>query len=205
MCEEFRKTGKTIVQCHGCFDLLHPGHFKHFEAAKKFGDILVISITADKYVDKGPDRPVFNEMVRAETLSSIEAIDYVTINHAPTAVPAIEIIKPDFYVKGQDYKDASKDITGGILKEKETVEQFNGKLVFTNEIRFSSSKLINRHIIEVNDTVKDYLKTIRSKYSHEDLKKRFEEIANYSVLVIGDIILDEYQFVNPMEIGRAHV
>jgi len=126
-----KKEGKKIVQCHGCFDLLHPGHVMHFKAAKNFGDVLVVSITEDMYVNKGPDRPIFNEQIRVENLSAIEYIDYVTINKAPKATPAIEKIRPDYYVKGQDYKDPDEDFTGGILEEKEAVEKVGGELVFT--------------------------------------------------------------------------
>ena len=59
-----RKRNKKVVLCHGVFDLLHYGHISHFEQAKKFGDILVVSVTPDNYVNKGPSRPAFNENIR---------------------------------------------------------------------------------------------------------------------------------------------
>ena len=77
-----KKEGKRIVQCHGCFDLLHPGHVMHFKAARNFGDVLIVSVTEDMYVNKGPDRPIFDENIRAENLAAIEYIDYVFINKA---------------------------------------------------------------------------------------------------------------------------
>lgn len=193
-----KKEGKKIVQCHGCFDLLHPGHVMHFKAAKKFGDILVVSITEDIYVNKGPDRPIFNEQIRAENISAIEYVDYVTINRAPKATPAIEMIRPDFYVKGQDYKDPDEDVTGGILEEKMAVESVGGKLVFTEEVQFSSTKLINRYIDIRDDHLNAYFKQIRKNFSYDSLVSKFKEIEDYKVLVIGDIILDEYQFVLPL-------
>ena len=200
-CEKLRQEGKKIVHCHGVFDLVHPGHIKHFEAAKRFGDILVVSITEDKYVNKGPGRPIFNEKIRAETLAAIEFIDFVTINYAPTAVPAIEKIKPNFYVKGQDYKNASDDITGEIYNEKATAEKFGGKLVFTEEIQFSSSNLINSYLIYEDERVLNYLKSIKQKITFKQIEEKFNQIQNLKVLIIGDIILDEYQFVRPM--GKA--
>ena len=60
-----KKEGKTVAHCHGVFDLLHPGHIRHFEAAKQEGDVLIVTVTQDKYVTKGPGRPVFNEHLRA--------------------------------------------------------------------------------------------------------------------------------------------
>ncbi len=195
---KLKAEGKKIVHCHGVFDLLHPGHFKHFESAKKFGDILVVTITEDKFVNKGPGRPIFNELLRAETLAAIEVIDYVAINHHKLAIAALEVIKPDFYVKGQDYKNDKDDITGGIIDERNKVEQYGGKLVFTEEVQFSSTNLINRNFDFANDELKEYLKKIRNKTSFDKLKNDFEKIAEIKVLIIGDIILDEYTFVEPL-------
>ena len=68
---------KKIVLCHGVFDLLHIGHIKHFEQSKSFGDILIVSITKDQFINKGPNRPAFNEQLRSKTLASLSVIDYV--------------------------------------------------------------------------------------------------------------------------------
>src|ERR1700753_2202357 len=105
-----RQTGKTIVQAHGTFDLLHLGHVRHLEAASALGDVLVVTVTADRFVNKGPGRPAFNEGMRAEMLASLEYIDLVAINHDPDAVGAISAIRPDVYVKGQDYEKAEDDV-----------------------------------------------------------------------------------------------
>jgi len=196
-----RKEGKKIVHCHGVFDLIHPGHIKHLEAAKKFGDVLVVTITEDKLVNKGPGRPVFNEILRAETLAALQVVDFVAISRNQLATVAIEAIKPDFYVKGQEYKVDEDDITGGIVPERNKVEEFGGKLVFTEEIVFSSTNIINRHLDFADETVKDYLKRIRELTNFDKIYKDFERIANYKVVVIGDIILDEYTTVIPL--GKA--
>ena len=89
------KKNKKIIHCHGVFDLLHVGHIKHFQEAKRIGDFLVVSITADKYVNKGLGRPIFNENLRAEVLSSITYIDAVCINHYATSEKLISLIKPN--------------------------------------------------------------------------------------------------------------
>ena len=112
-----KKNGKKIVMCHGVFDLLHIGHIKHFEKAKSLGEILIVSITADKFVNKGPGRPSFNEIDRLESLSAIKNIDYVVINNDYTATKLIQQIKPDIYCKGPDYKNKSNDLTGEIFNE----------------------------------------------------------------------------------------
>ena len=139
-----RKAGKKIVHCHGVFDLLHPGHVKHFQSARKKGDILIVTLTKDEYVNKGPGRPAFNHHLRAETLAALQCVDYVAINDWPTAVETIKKLKPHYYVKGSDYAQ-KEDITGKILEEEEAVRAVGGMLHFTDDISFSSSSLINAH------------------------------------------------------------
>src|ERR1017187_1514605 len=101
---KLKSQGKTIALCHGCFDLLHLGHMKHFEAAKKAADVVIVTITPDRYVNKGPGRPVFNEQLRMESIAALEAVSYVALNKWETAVKTIGLLKPTLYVKGQDYK-----------------------------------------------------------------------------------------------------
>lgn len=199
--EEAVNSGKKIVHCHGCFDLLHHGHIKHFEAAKKFGDVLVVSLTEDRHVNKGPDRPFFNHNIRAQNIAALEVVDFVAINYHPTAITAIEAIKPNYFVKGQDYKNIDEDVTGGILVEKNEVERHGGQLVFTEEVQFSSSHLINKFFDQKDETAKAFLTQIKDKYSHKDFVSLFDQISKNKVLIIGDIIMDAYQFVNP--IGKA--
>ena len=107
---------KKIVLCHGVFDLLHIGHIKHFNEAKNFGNVLVVTLTPDAYVNKGPRRPVFNEKLRIEAIAALDTVDYVALNSGPTAVNVIEKIKPNFYCKGADYIDHRNDISGQIKK-----------------------------------------------------------------------------------------
>ena len=78
--QELKKAGKKLVLCHGVFDLVHPGHIIHFQEAKKLGDILIVSVTAEKYVRKGPGRPYFNDELRMKFLEAISCIDYVMLS-----------------------------------------------------------------------------------------------------------------------------
>ena len=79
-----KNKGKKVVHCHGTFDLLHLGHIKHLSNAKKYGDILIVTITADKFINKGPGRPYFKSRQRAESISSLQSVDYVLINYVLT-------------------------------------------------------------------------------------------------------------------------
>ncbi|MEK6616902.1 MAG: PfkB family carbohydrate kinase [Bacteroidota bacterium] len=193
-----KKSGKTIAQCHGCFDLLHPGHIKHFEAAKKIADVVIVTVTPDRFVNKGPGRPVFNEQLRLESIAALESVDYVVLNKWHTAVEAIRHIKPDFYVKGQDYKDKEKDLTKNIFKEEEAVRSVGGKIHFTEEITFSSSSLINTHFSPHNEKTQDYLAAFKKKNSAAQINEQIEMLKDISVLVIGDTIVDEYHYCLPL-------
>lgn len=144
---KLKQENKKVVLSHGVFDLLHVGHIRHFRSAKKLGDILVTTITPDRYVNKGPHRPAFEEKLRAESVAALHPVDYVAINRWPTAVETIKLLKPDTYVKGTDYTNPEDDVTGGILLEKEAIESVGGELKFTDEITFSSSSLINRFFL----------------------------------------------------------
>lgn len=139
-----RDNQKTIVHCHGCFDLMHPGHIKHFQAAKKMGDVLVVTLTPDQYVDKGPDRPVYSEGLRAESIAALECVDYVAINKWPTAEETLRLLKPHYYVKGQEFENLEDD-TGKIQKEFEIAEEIGAEMRFTHEIVFSSTELLNKY------------------------------------------------------------
>jgi rfaE bifunctional protein nucleotidyltransferase chain/domain len=141
---DLKSKGKKIVHCHGCFDLMHPGHIKYFQAAKDMGDVLVVTVTPDIYVDKGPGRPVFNQGLRADSIAALECVDYVAINKWPTAEETLKLFKPHIYVKGQEFEKLEDD-TGKIQKEFEVIKEIGAELRFTHEIVFSSTELLEKY------------------------------------------------------------
>lgn len=184
---------KKIVHCHGVFDVVHIGHLKHFEEAKKRGDKLIVTVTSDKYVNKGSGRPIFKQNKRIEFLSHISCIDYVCLSESESAINVLKIIKPNFYIKGQDYKFSKEDKTGKINFEKKAVENYGGKIIFTNEETFSSSNIINNNF-KFNDEQSKFLKSISKKYNYDYIEKIFDKINKLKVLVIGETIIDQYNF-----------
>ena len=196
-----RKTTGKVVMAHGVFDLLHMGHVRHLEEARSFGASLVVSVTADKFVNKGPGRPVFNQILRAEMLAALACVDWVIISEAPTAESVIEILKPDVYVKGVEYSDDRTDVTGKIISERETVERFGGEIIFTHDITFSSSELINRYIIQYEPQVRAFLDSVREKNEQTTILQLLDSVSEMRVLVVGDTIIDDYNYVMPM--GKA--
>lgn len=141
-----KSQGKIVVHCHGCFDLMHPGHIKYFQAAKRMGAILVVTVSPDKYIDKGPNRPVFNETLRTESIAALECVDFVAVNQWPTAVETLRLLKPNFYVKGQEFENL-EDKTGKLQKEYEVIKEIGAEIRFTHEIVFSSTKLLQQYFL----------------------------------------------------------
>jgi len=193
-----RSEGNKIVHCHGVFDLLHVGHIRYLEHAKKMGDTLVVTVTQDHHVNKGPNRPAFTEHLRAESLAALDCVDYVAVNQWPTAVETIKLLKPDFYVKGSDYKDVKDDVTGKIKDEAEAVQSIGGEIRFTEDITFSSSHLINSIIPSFDEETNRYLHDFRRKYSPDDILSQIENLRELKVLVIGEAIIDEYVYCESM-------
>jgi rfaE bifunctional protein nucleotidyltransferase chain/domain len=196
--EAARSKGRVVALAHGVFDLLHLGHVRHLEEARSHGDMLVVTVTADRFVNKGPGRPVFSEQLRAQMLAALEYVDYVAINEAPTAVAVLEKVRPSVYVKGSDYANAAEDITGGIIEERRAVEEHGGRLVFTDDITFSSSQLINRYLGVYDSELQAYLEDARDGGLLPRLLELLERIKDYKVLLVGDAIIDEYRYVAPM-------
>jgi len=165
-----KSKGKKIVLCHGVFDLLHIGHIKHFKEAKQFGDILVVTLTPDQYVNKGPGRPAFNEKLRLEGIASLDSVDYVALNTTPTAVNVIKKIKPDVYCKGPDYKNHENDISGQIKNEINAIKEVKGKVVYTNDITFSSTKLINQYVSNDSNLQKKIIEKVKKFYTFSQIR-----------------------------------
>ena len=196
-----KSSGSKIVQCHGVFDLLHIGHIRHFEQAKEMGDALIVTLTQDHHVNKGPSRPAFGEYLRAEAIAALDCVDFVAINQWPQATEAIKLLRPDFYVKGRDYRDATQDNTGGIILEEEAVRAVGGQLVFTDDITFSSTNLLNRHTDLFPQDVRSYLQGLSSRHPSGSITGYLETARALKVLLIGETIIDEYVYCETM--GKA--
>lgn len=193
-----KKQKKKLVLCHGVFDLVHIGHIEHFSEAKQNGDILIVSVTSDKYVNKGPGRPFFSIDKRLKYLSSLKNVDYVIESKSQTAINVINFIKPDVYFKGPDYKNFDEDITGNIRKETNSVKKNKGRIVFSNADTYSSSKILNKI-----DNVHQFniLRKIKKNFSKLKIEKFFKELSKLKIMVIGETILDEYVYCDAL--GKA--
>ena len=196
--EKLRAKGKSITLCHGVFDLLHVGHLRHLRVARDFGDTLIVSITADEFVQKGPGRPVFQSLLRAEMLAALELVDYVVVVYDLSAEPILHAVQPNVYAKGADYIDPDGDVTGKIVRERDIVEQYGGKVVFTEDITFSSSNLLNRFFNVFDPEVKAHLLELKAGDAEAQIAELLDQIKGMNVLVIGDAIIDRYSYVTAM-------
>jgi rfaE bifunctional protein nucleotidyltransferase chain/domain len=187
-----RQAGKRIVQCHGTFDLVHPGHIVHLEEARSLGDLLVVTVTDERNVNKGPGRPCFNDSLRARTLAALECVDYVVLIPFPAAVEAIRLVKPAIYCKGTEYEDASTDVTGNIHDDLREVGSHGGEVRYIGSVVFSSSKLINRHFDHLPESVRQFCSALSSRTTAADIREMVDGFEKLRVLVVGDTIIDQY-------------
>lgn len=188
-----RDEGRRVVHCHGVFDLLHIGHVRHFEQARNLGDVLIVTLTPDRYVNKGAGRPAFPEALRAEMVAALDCVDFVAVNRWPTAVETIHMVRPHAFAKGSEFRNLD-DTIGHVAREKEAVAAVGGEIVFTEDITFSSSALINRYMSQVPEPVKEWLTEFATRYPAEEVLRPLRAADAKKVLVIGETIIDEYAY-----------
>ncbi len=204
--DELKQQGKVVVLCHGTFDLLHIGHIRHLQRAAEEGDCLIVTVTADEYVNKGPGRPVFNAQLRAENLAALACVHKVAINHEVSAVSLLETIKPSVYAKGSDYKNAEEDLTGNILFEKNAVEKKGGRVFYSDELTSSSTHLLNEHFNVFSPEATEFLEHFKKNCSADDVVSELKDLKKLKVLVVGETIIDEYHYTSPLgQTGKGNV
>lgn len=186
------RQGKKVVQCHGVFDLIHTGHLAYFAEAAQLGDLLVVSVTSDSFVNKGPGRPVFGQKERMEMLAGLEIVDYVLLSDSESAVDVINLIRPDFYVKGPDYSNSEEDATGKILQEQRAVEAVGGSFRTTRTPTQSSSRVINAYGLAHSEEFAAWLDENRPAIDLAQVTQALAAIQQLRVLVVGEVISDEY-------------
>jgi len=189
-----RKEGRRIVLCHGIFDLLHPGYVVFLEEARACGDLLVVSITADKFVNKGPGRPFCKEQLRARALAALSGVDYVVISAFTSGAGALEAIRPDVYCLGRDYEtQARKNVY--LAKDLATAQKIGASVRYVGSVDLSATKLLNRNFDHLPTGVKDFCHNLAREFSMDDFHDAVESFTGLKVLVMGDTIFDRYSFL----------
>ena len=193
-----RNKNKKLILAHGTYDFFHYGHYKHLLKSRDKADVLVVSLTADKFVRKGPGRPIYNEKQRSEIISALDFVDYVVIVNSLSGIEVIKSLKPDFYSKGIEYKNKKNDFTKKILAEEKILKKFGGEVFYTNELVLSASNLVNSINLEENSVKNKFLKQFKKNTRFDYIYKNFNKINKKKILIIGDSILDEYIFTKAL-------
>ena len=191
--EDARRRGRTFVHCHGCFDVVHPGHIHHLQHAKSRGDVLLVSVSSDANVAKGVSRPLIPDDLRCASLAALECVDAVLLNDFATAAELLERVRPDVYVKGREYESSADP---RFLIERDTVLAHGGEVFFTGgDVVYSSTALIGA----LTDTGAFNSEKI-TRYGRDhgltpaSVEALLRRMAGRKVVVIGDTIIDRYHF-----------
>ncbi len=195
---QYHAKGETIVHCHGCFDIVHPGHLRYLQFASHQGDVLIVSITSDDGIEKADGtRPYVPQELRAESLAAIEFVSHVIIADDPTAEPIINAIKPDVYIKGKEYENSNH---AGFLSERKLVESLGGSVIFSSgDIVFSSTEIVqeletNHTNTCIDDTTRLHACCSRWGVDYTWARQITNSFAGKRVAVVGDAICDQYMF-----------
>jgi rfaE bifunctional protein kinase chain/domain/rfaE bifunctional protein nucleotidyltransferase chain/domain len=189
--EQLRADGKVVVQCHGCFDIVHPGHVRYLQHARSLGDVLIVSVSSDDVVGKGYDRPYINERLRAENLAALVCVDFVVIDPHAWAGPVLEDVRPDVYVKGKEYEHKSDP---RFAREKSLVESYGGRVVFSSgDVVFSSTAILGKYrqaFALEGEKIRFFCE--RHQIDRRSVEAALGKLAGRRVVVLGDAILDRY-------------
>ena len=189
---QWREDGKTVVWTNGCFDLLHTGHVRNLKEAKAQGDILIVGVNSDSSVRaiKGPERPIVPEAQRAEILSAIAWVDYVMIFDDPTPIQILSTLQPDVHCKGADYANGSKP-----MPEANVVHSYGGRIAYLDlHLNCSTSSLVDKIRGQAHDRAEPAFEGIEPTEGPSDALtfSLVDRLSSAHVMVVGDVMLDEY-------------
>ena len=181
---------EKIILCHGVFDVVHPGHVRHLAYAKTLANYLIVSITADQYIEKGHYRPHIPERLRALNLAAFEMVDYVILSDDETPLKLLTNLKPDFFAKGFEY--TSSGLPPATIAEDNIVKSYGGEMIFTpGDVVYSSTKFIESSLPNVQ-VAKLSLLMETHEITFVDLREALESLSEIKVHVVGDTIIDTY-------------
>lgn len=181
---------QPIIMCHGVFDVVHPGHVRHLLYAKSKADVLVASLTADRHIAKGADRPHVPEHLRAVNLAAFEMVDFVVIDNNQKPLENLRLIQPDYFAKGFEY--TASGMPPKTAEEAEIVHAYGGEIIFTpGDVVYSSTHLINLAppLIKI-----EKLQVVMERYgiTFDRLRRTLDKMSGKRVHVVGDTIVDSY-------------
>ncbi|QNN23068.1 adenylyltransferase/cytidyltransferase family protein [Planctomycetales bacterium ZRK34] len=201
-------TGRSIVLAHGCFDIVHPGHVRYLQFARRQGDVLIVSLTGDDAIEKSDGmRPYVPQELRAESLAALEFVDHVVIADDPTAEPIIRALRPNVYVKGKEYEHSADP---RFLAEKDLVESLGGRIIYSSgDVVYSSTALIDSALATDPSLEAGRLGACCARWGVNAINLRRTISGSFvgkKIAVVGDALLDRYVFCDAMDVaGEAPI
>lgn len=185
-----RPRTRSVIMCHGTFDLVHPGHIRHLLYANDKADILVVSLTCDAYISKGEFRPFVPQELRAMNLAVLEVVDFVIIDDQPPPLENVKYLQPDYFAKGYEYIDGG--LNPKTREELDTLNSYGGELILTpGDVVYSSSAIIDNAPPDLS-IEKLSLLMDSEDVSFSDLKETVDAFGKATVHILGDTIVDSY-------------
>jgi len=189
--ESHQRENKRVVLCYGVFGVLHIGHIRYLKKARQNGDVLVVVLSTDDL--RNGEQRIQLESRRAEALAHLDWVDHVAVNRLGNLAELIRFLKPDVYAKGFESVHYDQS-TNHRQSEEQFFENLGIDYVTVREDSYYSTEQINRSLSNFSDDVLHYVSNFRKRYSRDDLSRIFDDMNRMRVLVIGDAILDEYQY-----------
>lgn len=189
--QQQRLLNKKIVFCQGHFNVIHPGHLRFLEFAKKQGDFLIVAVQGNNLISEKVKDIFFDEKERARGVASLEKIDNVIIYKDLSINNLLNLIKPDFYVMGEEFSKKLELVQDQI----DILEKNNGKVIFSSgQIDYSSSVLLSNDLLDLDRKNKEQLKNaiLKQKINLDKIQSYLEKFKSLNLLVIGDSIVDQY-------------
>jgi rfaE bifunctional protein kinase chain/domain len=187
-----RPRKKSVIMCHGTFDIVHPGHLRHLMYAKEKADLLIASVTADVHIMKANHRPYVPQELRAANLAALEMVDFVIVDPNPTPIEQMRVLQPDFFAKGYEY--FANGVPPKTQEEMDALAEYGGEMVFTpGDVVYSSSALIEAS--PPNLGIEKLLALMDSEgIGFDDLRRALHGLTGLQVHVVGDTIVDTYSY-----------
>lgn len=185
-----RPRSRSVIMCHGTFDVVHPGHIRHLMYAKGKADILVASLTCDNFIKKANFRPFIPEELRALNLAALDMVDYVVIDRRAEPLENLAVLQPDYFAKGYEY--TAVGLPPKTQEEKRVLDSYGGEFIFTpGDVVFSSSKIIESSPPSL--AVEKLVALMDAEgLTFDDLRKAVVSLKGVSAHVVGDTIVDSY-------------
>lgn len=194
-CAALRGAGKTVVQSHGVFDLVHPGIVRHLEEARRQGDALVVTVAGDRALAEGPVRPIFPERDRAESAAALTPVDLVCVVDEAAPRESLRLLQPDVFAKGQPVTAAERRMHRHLFgAEGPAIDLGATGLYETLELISSSPTLLGTFLDIYPDQTRRFLREFSTRRSYEQVRGALDALSGLTVTLVGDAIVDEYHY-----------